>query len=212
MAFTWETVRAQFWNLPLLATEEKCRGGTYIVTGANVGLGYEAAKHLVGAGAKKVIMGVRDLKTGEAAKTEIEAATKTQDIAEVWKLDLSSYEDVRAFAKRAISELERIDALIENASTALSLPHQWALKEGHESSLTINVLGTFLLATLLLPKMMEDAKKFKILPHIAVVTSGAAFVSKAEYDQIKEDPIAKLDDEEAPGMTNRYAVDIYTSV
>lgn len=204
MAFTLETVKEQFWNLPLLTTEEHCSGATYIVTGANIGLGYEAAKHLVETGAKKVIMAVRDPKTGEAARAEIEKATKRQGITEVWKLDLSSYDDVRTFAKRAINDLERIDALIENASIALSLPHQWTLKEGHESSVTINVLSTFLLATLLLPKMMDDAKQFKILPHIAVVTSGAGFVAKPEFDQIKKDPMAKLDDEEAFGTKNIY--------
>lgn len=202
MAFSWEIVKEQYWNLPVLATEEQCSGGTYIVTGANVGLGYEAAKHFVAAGAKKVILAVRDPKTGEAAKAQIEAATKTNDVAEVWKLDKSSYDDVRTFAKKAIDQLERIDALVENASTALGHANQYALKEGHESSVTINVLSTFLLGTLLFPKMMESATKFKIVPHFTVVTSGAGFVAKEQFDQIKDDPLVKMDDE-TPGMTNR---------
>ena len=171
MAFSWEIVKEQYWNLPVLATEEQCSGGTYIVTGANVGLGYEAA-------------------------------TKTNDVAEVWKLDKSSYDDVRTFAKKAIDQLERIDALVENASTALGHANQYALKEGHESSVTINVLSTFLLGTLLFPTMMESATKFKIVPHFTVVTSGAGFVAKEQFDQIKDDPLVKMDDE-TPGMTNR---------
>jgi hypothetical protein len=40
-------IETQRRNLPLLATTEICSGGTYIVTGANTGLGFEAAKHLV---------------------------------------------------------------------------------------------------------------------------------------------------------------------
>lgn len=204
MAMNWEIIKEQFWDLPVLSTEERCSGGTYIVTGANVGLGYEAAKHFVAAGAKKVILGVRDLKTGEVAKEQIQAATNTRGIAEVWKLDKANYDDVRAFARRAVEQLERIDALVENASTALGHAHQYVLREGHESSVTINVLSTFLLGTLLFPKMMESAKKFKIVPHFTVVTSGAGFVAKAEFDQMKDDPLVKLDDQQTPGMTNRY--------
>lgn len=37
-------------NLPLYANAENCANRTFIVTGANTGLGYEATKHLIAAG------------------------------------------------------------------------------------------------------------------------------------------------------------------
>lgn len=179
-------------NLPLLATVEKCSGGTYIVTGANTGIGFEAAKHLVELGAAKVILGVRNTSAGEMAKTEIEAATGTSNVAEVWALDLTSYDSVKAFAKKAATELDRIDALIENAGVA---SYQRVMAEGHLIDVTVNVLSTLLLGILLLPKMSESAQRFGILPHLVVVTSVLSFSSEAEWNKIKNNPLVRLDDE-----------------
>lgn len=184
-------------DLPLYVTTETCSGGTYIVTGANTGLGLEAAKHLVALDSARVIMAVRNLDAGEKAKTDIEAATGKTGIAEVWALDLASYDSVKAFAKRADTELDRIDALIENAAVALS---QRILAEGHSMSVTVNVLSTFLLAILLLPKMSESGKKFGILPHLSIVTSGVGFDFEPDWNKIKDDPLVGMDDEEMPVM------------
>ena len=179
-------------NLPLLATTETCSSGTYIVTGANTGLGFEAAKHLVLLGAAKVILGVRNVRAGETAKMEIEAATESSDIVQVWALDLANYGSVKAFAKRADTELDRIDALIENAGVAA---YQRVMAEGHLVDVTVNVLSTLLLGVLLLPKMSECARRFGILPHVVVVTSAFSFDSQAEWEKINDNPLVKMDDE-----------------
>ncbi|CAG8955321.1 hypothetical protein HYFRA_00011303 [Hymenoscyphus fraxineus] len=103
----------QRMSLPLVVTKQTCSGATYIITGANKGLGFEAAKHLVEVGAAKVILAVRNTQAGNAAMAVIEAATHTENVVEVWELDLSSYASVKAFANKAIIELDRFDALIE---------------------------------------------------------------------------------------------------
>jgi retinol dehydrogenase-12 len=64
-------------------------GKTVIVTGANIGLGLEAARHFSRLNAKRVILAVRSASKGEAAKQDIEASTKKNNV-EVWELDLSS--------------------------------------------------------------------------------------------------------------------------
>lgn len=179
-------------NLPLLITTEKCSGGTYIVTGANTGLGFEAAKHLVSVGAAKVILGVRNVSAGETAKAKIEEATGKANVAAVWELDLASYSSVQSFAKRAAVELDRIDALIENAAVAGAARIR---AEGHVETVTVNVLSTLLLAVLLLPKLSESAQKFSILPHLVIVTSGAGFEVSKEWNKIKDDPLLNMDDE-----------------
>ncbi|KAL4910128.1 hypothetical protein BDW74DRAFT_48558 [Aspergillus multicolor] len=183
-------VPTQPHDLPILATKEFTAGKTYIVTGANTGLGFEAAKHFVRLGAKKVILAVRRLDTGEAAKQKIDEATGTTDTAEVWALDLSSYASVKAFAKRAITELERIDAVIENA--AVATPEQ-TTAEGHNLTLTVNVLSTFLLAVLLLPKLKESAEEYGILPRLSIVTSGIGWDVRKKWEEIKEDPFVRMD-------------------
>ncbi|KAI0850280.1 putative short-chain dehydrogenase/reductase family protein [Daldinia vernicosa] len=203
MVSSWEFVSEQRQKLPVLATTETCAGKTYIVTGSNTGLGLEAAKHLVRVRAKKVIIAVRNLKAGEAAKAEIESATNNRGIAEVWHLDLASFESVKDFAKMATEKLDRIDGLIENASIALD---KFALAEGYESTVTINILSTFLLAILLIPKMTETAKRFNIQPHLTIVTSEAGFAAKEAFDSVKDNLMTKLNDPKTSDMNQRYAL------
>ena len=190
-------IQTQPHNLPLAITAESCAGRTYIVTGANVGLGLEAAKHLVEVKSKRVIIAVRNVAAGEDAKAKIEEETGNKDIIEVWALNLSNYDSVKAFAKKASTELERIDALIENAAVGAVAPSSPAVVEGHLTQLTVNVFSTLLLAVLLLPKMSKDAKQFNILPHIAIITSLVGFDAKVPWDKIKEDPIALADSDES---------------
>jgi retinol dehydrogenase-12 len=104
---------SQFFIVPKYP-EQSCKGQVFIVTGANVGLGFEASRHLVRLGADKVILACRNLEKGEAAVRDIEASTKRTGVAEVWSLDLSSFESVKEFAKR-VDTLPRIDAIVENA-------------------------------------------------------------------------------------------------
>lgn len=192
-----EAIAQQPHNLPLIPTVETCSGATYIVTGANTGLGFEAARHLVTLGAAKVILAVRNVGAGETAAKKIEAATGTSDVVEVWALDLASYASVKAFAKRAASQLDRIDALIENAGVAA---YQHIMAEGHLIDVTVNVLSTLLLGVLLLPKLSETARRFGVVPHLVVVTSSFSFESEAEWNKIKHDPLVKMDDEDMPVM------------
>ncbi|KAL4785206.1 hypothetical protein BJX76DRAFT_189585 [Aspergillus varians] len=184
-----EEIATQPRDLPLLATRETTEGRTYVVTGANTGLGFEAAKHLVTLGAKQVILAVRSIPAGEAAKQKIDEATGTTDIAHVWALDLSSYDSVKAFAKRVVTELDRIDAVIENAAVATGAP---TLAEGYPLGITVNVLSTFLLAVLLLPKLKESAEKYGILPHLAIVTSGVGWDVREVWDKLREDPFVRV--------------------
>jgi retinol dehydrogenase-12 len=103
-------------------------GQTVIVTGANTGLGREAAKHIVRLGAKLVILAVRDLCKGQAASEYVATQTGITDVIQVWQLDLSSFTSVQDFARRATA-LTRLDAVVENAGM---WPIQFESFEGHE--------------------------------------------------------------------------------
>jgi NAD(P)-dependent dehydrogenase (short-subunit alcohol dehydrogenase family) len=117
-----EILKDQYAQLPL-PSESIIRGGTYIVTGANIGLGYECAKHLVNLSASHVILAVRSQERGDVAKARIESDTGHTGIAEVWLLDLADYDSVKAFAERAMT-LARLDGIVENASVALGMQRQ----------------------------------------------------------------------------------------
>jgi retinol dehydrogenase 12 len=130
---------------------------TIIVTGSNTGLGLEAARHLVRLGAAKVILAVRSIDKGNAAKASIEASTGRKGVVEVWELDLARYASVRAFADKVNATLERLDVVVENAGV---LTQQWGMAEDNEITITVNVVSTFLLALLLLPKLRETSTRF----------------------------------------------------
>ena len=135
-------------------------GKTVIVTGSNVGLGLEAARHFTRQNAEKVILAVRNLEKGDAAKRSIEESTGRKGAVEVWQLDLSSYESVKQFVARA-EALKRLDVVVENAGIAT---HRYVVAEDNESTITVNVVSTFLLALMILPKLRHTATQFNVNP------------------------------------------------
>ncbi|UKZ92914.1 uncharacterized protein TrAFT101_007846 [Trichoderma asperellum] len=159
-----------------------CQERTFIVTGANSGLGYECAKHLARLGSSRVILGVRSREKGEAAKKAIETDTGCDtNILQVWEVDLGSYESVAAFAQRAGEELHRIDGIIENAGTAET---SWVEKEGNETTMTVNLFSTLLMALLMLPHLHKSAKQFGIVPQLVIIGSGLAFQAKPIWETL----------------------------
>jgi retinol dehydrogenase 12 len=144
------------------------QGKTIVITGANRGLGLEATRQFARLGASKIIMGVRNISRGEAAKADIEKTEKCPpSTIDLRLLDMASYESVKKFAEN-LSSLARVDALIASAGM---MPHEFKLAEGHEESVTINVISTFLLAFLALPKLKETASRFNTRPHLTIISS-----------------------------------------
>lgn len=168
MGFLLTFLYSQYFVTPPVPDHD-FTGKTVIVTGSNTGLGFEAARHFARLNCKKLILAVRTISKGEKAKESILASTKrTLDCIEVWDLDLSSIASVKAFAKRA-QRLERVDVLIENAGSMLM---EFKLTDdGNEISLQTNVISTFLLALLMLPKLRETSERFQNRPRLAIVSS-----------------------------------------
>ena len=149
-------------------------GQTIIVTGSNIGLGFEAAKHFVRLEASKVILAVRSIRRGEEAAKSIHEATGREGVCEVWQVDVGNWDSVKAFVKRT-EALERLDVVVENAGVAR---REFEQLEGVESGVAINVVGTFLMALGLLPVLRASAKKTGVTPKLVIVSSEThAFVS-----------------------------------
>ena len=141
---------------------------TILVTGANVGLGKETARHFAQLGASTVILAVRSLEKGEAAKADIEKTTGKKNVVQVRYLDMSSYESVIDFAAKLAKEEQRLDVAILNAGVARA---HWEMQGDDESTITVNVVSTFLLALSLSPQMKETANKFNTRPNLSIVSS-----------------------------------------
>jgi retinol dehydrogenase-12 len=156
----------QIFVTPALPNTD-CTGRTIIVTGGNTGLGKEAARHIVKLNAERVIITSRTTSKGEAAAKDIEQTTGRKGVVEVWDLDLQNYDNVKAFAER-VKTLKRLDAIIENAGMSTM---KFTEVAGNESTITTNVVSTFLLALLVLPKLQETARVYNIVPNLTIVSS-----------------------------------------
>ncbi|KAK5111773.1 hypothetical protein LTR62_004693 [Meristemomyces frigidus] len=142
-------------------------GQTVIVTGGNAGLGRETCRYLATLKVARLIIACRTVTKGEEARQWILDQTKSQSVVEVWELDMSDFQSVKAFSKRARS-LDRLDAVLENAG---SWPKQWEMVEGHETTVTVNVISTCLLAYLLLPRLRETAVTSNTTTRLSIVSS-----------------------------------------
>ena len=147
-------------------------GKTVLITGGNTGIGLATAKGLGAMGAE-IIITSRDDQKGAAAKAEIEREIGRPIRLE--RLDLASFESIRAFAARILESTPRLDVLINNAG--LILDKRSATVEGFESTFGINHLGHFLLTDLLLDRLRESAPA-----RIVVLASDAHYRAKSGLD------------------------------
>lgn len=149
-------------------------GRTALITGANSGIGLEAARSLAAAGAR-VIMASRNTEKGEAAAAEIRASSPGAEL-EVRELDLASLDSVRAFAK-TFGE-GQLDLLINNAGVMAS-PYARTV-DGFELQFATNHLGHFALTGLLLGKLLATAHA-----RVVTISSTAHKFGKIDFDDLQ---------------------------
>ncbi|GAB1527243.1 hypothetical protein RhiTH_010418 [Rhizoctonia solani] len=113
-----------------------------VITGANSGIGLEAARALAGMGAR-VILACRSQSKGEEAKKQIIESTGNLNV-ELEILDCGSFTSVRAFLDRwKKRELRQVDILINNAGVITSTVA--ITEDGHEQNYQVNHLSHVLL-------------------------------------------------------------------
>lgn len=196
-------------KLPLLVDQSTCSGRTYVITGGNHGLGLETARHLVLASAARVILTVRRIPAGEEAKADIERSTGRTGVIELWHLDLASYDSVKSFAKKLNAEVDRVDGFIANAGVQMD---RWETAESMELSVTVNVISTMLLSVLVMPKLIETAKKSAAEPTLVFTGSALGFVAEKDLAKCgKTDVFHGLNDQKRANMNQRYVVYISIS-
>ena len=137
--------RKKTWNpLAVSLTEQ-----TAVVTGATSGLGKITALELARLGAKTIVVG-RDSQKVDTVSKEIKAETGNTKIrGEVANLSLKA--DLRSLAERLHRQEQNIHILINNAGALYD--HREETAEGIERTLALNLMGPFLLTTLLIPKL-----------------------------------------------------------
>ena len=128
------------------------QGRVAVVTGANSGIGFEAALVLARRGAATVLA-CRDAARGKDAADRIGAAAPGAAVS-VAVLDLASLASIREGAAAIAAGHGRLDLLINNAG--LMMPPFGATADGFESQFGTNHLGHFALTGLLLRRMLAQ--------------------------------------------------------
>lgn len=140
---------------------ENLTGKTYVITGANTGAGFEAAKVLLSKGAGVVMLNRSEPKSKAAIaalKQEFGSQAKVSFII----MDLAELDSVRKAAKEVIEKVRYIDALICNAAIAQVAKQQFT-SAGFESQLGINHYGHFLLINLLFDKVEAEGRRIVVV-------------------------------------------------
>lgn len=152
-------------------------GKTFVVTGANSGLGKETAKALAGAGGH-VILTVRNLEKGEVTMAEIRESFPDASLM-TRRLDLADLASVRAFAAALTNDLPHLDVLVNNAGV-MAVPTRMLTVDGYELQFATNFLGPFALTNLLLPLLLAAPA-----PRVATMSSGLAARGRIDFDDLQ---------------------------
>jgi NAD(P)-dependent dehydrogenase (short-subunit alcohol dehydrogenase family) len=136
------------WSVDSISDQS---GKTVLITGANSGIGLEAARILAAHGAE-VVLACRNKENGTRAVKSI-SAEHPEAAVSAMVLDLADLQSVKKFANAFKRKYETLDLLINNAG--VMAPPKGETKDGFETQFGTNHLGHFALTGLLLDLLEE---------------------------------------------------------
>lgn len=136
-------------------------GKTYLITGANSGTGFQAARTLLAKNAEVVMLN-RSIDKSQAAIAKLREEFGAGAGVRFIRLDLASLASVREAAAEVLKTAPRIDAVICNAAIA-QVPTQTLTEDGFESMLGTNHYGHFLLCGLLFPRIEASGGRIVVV-------------------------------------------------
>jgi NAD(P)-dependent dehydrogenase (short-subunit alcohol dehydrogenase family) len=154
-------------------------GKVALITGANSGIGYQAALELARHGAH-VLLGCRNEGKALAALERLQREAPGAS-AEIVELDMASMASIRAFAAAFIVRKIPLDVLINNAGV-MALPTRELTVDGFERQFGTNHLGHFALTGLLVPALLAAPA-----PRVVTVSSLAHRNGKIEFDNLQSE-------------------------
>ncbi|THH39146.1 SDR family oxidoreductase [Aliishimia ponticola] len=137
------------------------RGKTFLITGANAGAGFQAARTLLAKNAKVVMLN-RSAEKSQTAIAELIKEFGTDADVSFIHLDLASLASVRDAAAEILRTVPQIDALMCNAAIA-QVPTQKFTVDGFESMLGTNHYGHFLLCGLLFDRIEQSKGRIVVV-------------------------------------------------
>ncbi len=148
---------------------------TVVVTGANSGVGFAAARELARQGAR-IVMVCRNRQRGEHARALL-AEQSLGEAPDLLLADLSSQAEVRRLAEDIRDRYDRIDVLMNNAGGVFAKRELSA--DGIEKTFATNHLAPFLLTNLLLDVLRSS-------PGARVVTvASEIYARKLDWENLQ---------------------------
>ena len=167
---------AEKWTAAQIGSQS---GRVALITGANSGIGYQAAVELARRGAH-VLLGARNAAKGRAALERLGREAPGSS-AELVELDMASLVSIRAFASGFAARGIALDLLINNAGV-MALPARELTSDGFERQFGTNHLGHFALTGLLMPQLLAAPA-----PRVVTVASLAHRNGKMEWDNLQSE-------------------------
>ena len=160
-------------------------GRMVLITGANSGIGFEAALALAHKGAEVILPARTPRKAEEAVARILQQVPNARIHTEI--LDLAVLDSVQAFAGRVKKRFpgESLDLLINNAGV-MALPTREVTVDGFERQFATNYLGPFALTMLLLPSIKPVSGS-----RIVTVSSSASNQGNIEFDNLQGERVYK---------------------
>jgi len=153
-----------------------------VITGANTGLGFIAAREIAKKPGYKVVMACRDAtRAANAAKTIAEEIPGA-DVDASLTLDLASLSSVERFAAAFDEKYGRLDVLMNNAGV-MALPNRETTEDGLEMQMGVNHHGHFALTSRLMPTVLRTPGRKRIVN----VSSVAHEWGHIDFDNINSD-------------------------
>jgi len=177
MRLTLSSLIASQWRTQPPVVKADLTGKTVVVVGANTGIGFEATKHFATMNPGRLVLGCRNKSKGEEAVAKLKSQ-RSNSKAELWIVDLASFESVKQFAAKFEKDGGRLDILVMNAGIETSV--YTPTTDGWESTIQVNNLATSLLSLLLLPRMIQTAKDHSTTPRLVIVSSDVHYWADVE--------------------------------
>ncbi|EJT99540.1 NADP-binding protein [Dacryopinax primogenitus] len=168
-------------------------GKTVVITGANVGLGFEAAQHPARLHPGRLILACRDPKKGKDAADAIRRVTGCENV-EACTLDIASNASLKAFAEKFAKEIGKLDILVENAG--VNVPKMERTDDGWEKNIGINHLGTAHLALRMLPFLLQASQ-----PRVVILASDVHYLTTDPEGLNQVDVLHRLNSDK---QTNKF--------
>ena len=150
-------------------------GRVVVLTGPTSGLGLAAARMLAGLGATLVLVG-RDPDRTEAVRRVL--PEPAQSVHEVVVADMGDLDAVRTAGERIRAEHPRVDALLHNAGALTAERH--TNRDGIEATIASQVVGPFLLTSLLLDSLRAAAPG-----RVVTMSSGGMYATGLTVDHLQ---------------------------